>query len=404
MKKSILLGIQVFSILFFSNFFFNRLSGVRLGHPYWILSNVVMFGAVVVWVLVDAGIIKLEKYTTPRAVANFTIISLLVVSSIFSFIVPSLSIKIKSTNDMNRFKWHANGTFIIVNDLDFTGYEYDEDLDCIIEEFSGLLDGGDHTISYQEKPLICTSFGNIKNLTINNVNIDLTGVEYAGILINESRKGYIKNVEVSGIIESDGVVGGLVGSSNATIEKVTITNSLIRGNNYTGGVIGEMMNGSINIVQFQGHVYSNTVAGGLVGKMYDGVISNTIILGSVNGLLVASGIAGYTHVEVEIGTSVVHSDIEGESGAIVAFYDEKHAETVITPILFSGDIVCVEYNEEEYTYVMLGSILEDGVLVNDLNPGENTLEFHEDILLLDDSIWDIGFKQIWPFPTLIDFE
>ena len=88
-------------------------------------------------------------------------------------------------------------------------------------------------------------FGNLKNATIDNLNIQLSnngiiGGLYVGALSGLVAGGSVKNSKMTGTINSTGNVGGLIGSasSNALIQNNS-TNAIVNSTkSNSGGLIG----------------------------------------------------------------------------------------------------------------------------------------------------------------------
>lgn len=200
-----------------------------------------------------------------------------------------------------------NGVYSLESDIDLQdkewtaiGGNYNE------KPFNGTFEGNNHVISNLAQTTNVTEettyvysglFGTlgsdsvVQNLTMNNVNINMTGpaVNDSGTrlflgAIAGSTKGTIKNVTITGTVSfskcTNGTVysGGIVGMANdATIENCT-NKATVTANRYSGvagGIAGYSYNtiirncknyGAISAkcTAYSGHAY----AGGMVGRLY----------------------------------------------------------------------------------------------------------------------------------------
>ena len=113
--------------------------------------------------------------------------------------------------------------------------------------FRGTLDGGGHTISGLSgscRGLFNAIYGDgvVRNLTINNCNINNSSSDFVGAIAGINA-GHIENCHVTGNITGGENVGGIVGyntssGGNGTI--VACSNSAsITGSQYVGGIVGD---------------------------------------------------------------------------------------------------------------------------------------------------------------------
>lgn len=151
-----------------------------------------------------------------------------------------------------------------------------------LSNFSGVLDGHNHTITGNERPL----FGRLENnAVVKNLLID-TVIHYGhsestiGILAERmDGQSYVENVHTSGSITVEcnpsacSNVGGLVGVMSGTSRVYRSSSSadvLSTGNDVFsfGGLVGFMSGGSIEQSYATGDVRVVSGGGGLVGGMY----------------------------------------------------------------------------------------------------------------------------------------
>ena len=182
-------------------------------------------------------------------------------------------------------------------DLSFyTGKEFK-----IIRNFTGVFDGNGYRIlnfTYESPAQdnvglfgIIHEGGVVKNLGMENVNI--IGGSYVGGLARLN-KGKIANCYVTGFINGDSEIGGLVGFNNesGTISSCYVTGS-VGGSYRVGGLVGENEYGTITGCYATGSVSgSDSYVGGLVGTNYYGTITVCYAAGSVSGYYDIGGLVG----------------------------------------------------------------------------------------------------------------
>lgn len=138
--------------------------------------------------------------------------------------------------------WSYGKTVVLANDIDLTDTAYTS-----IPVFSGIFDGGGHTIR--------------------NLKIDYSG-STLGFIRHVGRGGQIRNLTVMGTVAPDGIrekIGGIAGRNNGTIIGCT----------------------------FSGSVAGDTTVGGIAGyNDATGIITNCHVTGSVTGKTRVGGIAG----------------------------------------------------------------------------------------------------------------
>lgn len=155
--------------------------------------------------------------------------------------------------------------------------------------FSGVLDGNGFVMSNLNKPLIDALSGTVKNLGLENININV--IDYGSVsiggLVNTNNQGEIINCYVTGEITGSGTlsasVGGLVGFS-------------------WGGKISNCYSTATIIAECSGSSWA--YAGGLVGNSASIEIENSFFVGEVlashskNGTAVADSIIASTNKNV----------------------------------------------------------------------------------------------------------
>ena len=204
---------------------------------------------------------------------------------------------------------NPSGTYTLTADIDFTDVNY------TAGNFSGVLNGGGHTISNLRTWL----FAELSGATVSNLIISGTTVSGStipnetngafGALARTAGDGaYVSDVKVkdSTFLSNRTVnqyVGGIVGKASASAESVTIENCVVQtvsvgkdpeGVVVAGGILG--MNGSTNLVIRGCDVINSSVkgkyAGGIVGKISSKTTTNLIERCTVSGVVAGTEGAG----------------------------------------------------------------------------------------------------------------
>lgn len=188
-------------------------------------------------------------------------------------------------------------TIILANDIDassLSGW-------AGIKNFAGTFDGNGHKISNlsgtQGLFSTITSTGNVKNLGMENVNINstITGV---GAICGKVNGGTIDNCYVTGTVKSSGHVGGLVGEllDGGTIKDSNANINVDGGSGVCIGGISGHNSGTITGCNVTGTVKTNNSwAGGLVGhNTGTTVIENCKTSATVTGNSGQGSVIGYT--------------------------------------------------------------------------------------------------------------
>lgn len=212
---------------------------------------------------------------------------------------------VSTVGDLQQMAFNRNKYFKLANDIDYsTAPSYWTPID----QFSGSLDGDNHTIS---NFAICNDgyragmFSNtaenatIKNLTFMNPTMELTGNNsYAGFIAAEGLKTTIDNVHIYGAkVESnedvDATFGGLMGGTYdyGTISNCSFNGTVnLPGSSRVGGLAGLARTSSkinTSLVDMDA-----TAAGGLGGIVSESGTDNTITDCEVRGNLTANNTIG----------------------------------------------------------------------------------------------------------------
>ena len=187
--------------------------------------------------------------------------------------------------DFLEIRDNLTGNYYLCADLDFGG-EFHGIPETISnpadasEFFSGIFDGGNHTVS--------------------NIYLDDFQEEYVGLFRGLGPQGIIRHLILEEIVVSGNHHGGaLVGQNYGTVHNVKVLSGLVRVQGRAGGLIGESM---ISGVVFESasaidarpyFLGSNAFnLGGLIGRNR-GIIDNCSASGTVKGNLHIGGLVGY---------------------------------------------------------------------------------------------------------------
>ncbi len=182
--------------------------------------------------------------------------------------------ELKKFRDLVNFGW-SPVTVTLTADIDLSGEEWTPIGNSPSLYFTGLFDGGGHTIN---------------NLSINSSS------NYQGLF------GCVKSGSISDLILENpqvngaGYVGALCGYSSSSISECGVINGTVSGSsNYVGGVVGYSSTSSASITACYntGSVEGNSYVGGVTG--YSRSVIACYNAGSVDGSSTSvGGVAGYS--------------------------------------------------------------------------------------------------------------
>ncbi len=276
--------------------------------------------------------------------------------------------QITTIEELNTVRYLASDYFILMNDLDFTGSEFDninstkgwDPIGDITSPFSGSFNGDGHSISnlFINSSLYYVGlFGYIDGATIDSLginNCNITGGYVIGGLAGyTSNSSTISNCYVTGEVTSvvlgddDVGVGGLVGNNYSSNISDCHTEVKVLNNNeyyYTGGLVGFNYNSSpISNCYATGDISSYTNAGGLVGwNGSSSPISNCYATGDVTGIITENdesgigGLIGYNYSSA-ISSCYATGNVSGDfyTGGLVGWND---SQSPISDCFVTGDV------------------------------------------------------------------
>ena len=302
---------------------------------------------------------------------------------------------IYTVTEMSLVGDKPEGHFRLMGDVDFENYvggcygmigEYPD------YPFSGVFDGNGYMIknfSYETSAHDFVGlFGyvegenaEIKNLMVNNIEIEAGTGDYAGGVAGYNYGGRITNVYVTGTVSGWGGVGGLAGVNYDGIVSRCGANCMVEGYEDVGGLVGTNCYQISNCLA-AGNVLGMRFAGGLVGYNWDGSIINSYNSGQAIGLEYWGGLVGYNNGGT-LGNSFWDGQIGGLNNGFGTALTTEEMQDPCTFIEAGWDFVGETENGTEDIWRMCGEGLDyphlawkhttrgdficpDGVEVNDL--------------------------------------
>lgn len=168
--------------------------------------------------------------------------------------------------------------------------------------FTGTFNGAGYTISdlYIDRPSEDNVglFGCADGVTIKDVeleDVDITGVDYVGVLGGYSSDSTISGCAVRGTVNGRHYMGGLAGwTYSSTISKCYTTGS-VTGTNFIGGLIGAFQTCTMSDCYTRASVTGDTYVAGLAAYAWMGeTITNCYSTGAVTGSNLLGGLLGYS--------------------------------------------------------------------------------------------------------------
>lgn len=175
-------------------------------------------------------------------------------------------------NDINTY-----GKVTLTNNIDMKGIELTS------KAFSGIFDGGGHTISNLIMNPTDQYTGNnglfsgleggaqVINLTLDNPKINggnFVGTICGSTIINSSNVVYISDCKIKQPTLSGFVVGGIIGKcDNVTVDGCTVSDIELSTSYTGGGLVGSFNSGSIFRASYvTGNINEGAVVGGIMGS------------------------------------------------------------------------------------------------------------------------------------------
>ncbi|QOR70157.1 metallophosphoesterase [Ruania alkalisoli] len=199
---------------------------------------------------------------------------------------------LQSAADLPKIAHDPAGEYLLVTDIDLTDVAMSQ-LGRLVT-FTGVFDGGGHTISGYTAPpgegvgLFADNHGTIRRLVVHGeVTAEVTN---AGLLADVNH-GTIEQVRTAGTLTASSRVGGIVGDHHGTLVDSYSTADVRATGLYAGGTVGIARSGSVtaNVLATGAVVADTRNAGGVVSYGYEETAVQHVV--SLNSLVSAPSYA-----------------------------------------------------------------------------------------------------------------
>lgn len=337
-----------------------------------------------------------------KSVSIFSNLTYSVIMILFTITLMSLTyvkyavININNESDFDRILLNTSGRYKLTRNIYINSINDDM---CIVDTFSGTLDGNGYTIIGLNKPLFCeVSTGIISNLNIDSFANNSNDIIYYrfGVLALTNR-GKLNDVHITGNIEGDFSIGGIVGYNQGSIINSSFIGTINTSfSNYTGGIVAEN-EGLIETSYSAGIINGDMGVGGLVGFSNGGSVLNSYSKMDINGERYLGGIVGLVTNETILDGLIVYGNIIGSFNVnVVANGNFQY----LNKFLFTGSI----YSSEN---IYIDKILFTRDQTFDI-PIDNKVQlsiinddFLKEVLNLDLNIWTTIHQNNSVLPYLI---
>ncbi|WP_171632003.1 GLUG motif-containing protein [Paenibacillus plantarum] len=271
--------------------------------------------------------------------------------------------------------------FKLSNDIDLNVSPYNEGdgwqpIGSDGSAFRGNIDGNGHIIrglTIRKSTIDFVGlFGQLElgstvtNMRLENVNI--TGNWVVGGLAGHNRFGSISNSYVTGTVNGNHAIGGLVGFNDGTITNSYASASVI-GNVEIGGLVGVNMNGTITTSYATGIVSGTNQSGGLVGVNNRTITNSYYNNGSSHQDDTGKG-TGLTVSEMKMKTSFNGWNFASDWFQLPNEYPQLWAFTTLTKGTNPGTTKLnntrngMEYSVKGSAYIPITGTSTDNIIVN----------------------------------------
>lgn len=264
-------------------------------------------------------------------------------------------ISVSTAKDFLKMKDFPTQEYHLEADIDLSDVEQTE---ALIPQFSGVLDGKNHTVTGLKVPLFGQMNGKVSNLAIANNQLEVNMDTEAGVFANQM--------------------------TSAAVEKVLIYNSKI--NNTAGkaaGFVGTINNSTLKNIFVHGEVHAKSMASGFVLNANGSTIENI-----------------YTNVQAN-----------GTEGA--GFVVSSTGETTYKNICSVGDVSANMYKlSKDITQITNGyefaaangmASSEENSSIKNIGKEVWTKDFYTTTLGLNSEVWDTEQADTNGYPSLKGF-
>ncbi len=325
--------------------------------------------------------------------------------------------EIRTIDDFLNISNKLDGDYILMNDLDFTGFTKESGSSVITGIFTGRLDGNNKTIRNLTNYSLFEQFrGTAIHLNISDFENRRANENFVAAFAGQTYNATLRDMKFTNITltgaNNVAVVSGMDGRENANsiFDRISVKNANVQGSGvYLSTFVGRKFGGKISNVYVEGHIETTTTEnGGLVGAihqnvMIENVVTNVSITKSQNTYNNAShyfngGMIGNIYDTPSIRNSIALGNMSG--------YTDTSGNTFI-PYKFTGaetsQVIAGLENCFEYANAMGSSRItnETNGKLNEVNQKEvHTKVFYKDRLHFDESIWNLDTVETVGLPTL----
>lgn len=262
------------------------------------------------------------------------------------------------------YQFNSDAHYLLMNDINFANneefsiiggsYIYTDESQTV--KFSGILDGLGHTIkgiTTEDQAIIGYNTGIIKNIIIEDININSENYLYSAFIAKNDGKVQNISIKESVIINAttEGTAG-IVGYNTETIENCS-NSGKINGVKHVGGIVGYNTK-TIENCSNNGEIIGNVRTAGICGNLSEGFIKNCTNSGKITGATeYTGGIVGENYAVVqdcsnsgEIIGNARTGGIVGQSRSII---QNCNNTGTITGNTATGGITGWNYNVAEIT-------------------------------------------------------
>ncbi len=287
---------------------------------------------------------------------------------------------IKTADQLQAMKNNLGGKYILMKDIDLSGYNWDV-VGNINNPFTGELNGNGHSITnlilnrdtYDYVGLIGRmEGGKITNLGLEDAEVN--GKMWVGAIAGYSYNSTISNCFVAGRVSGYSDVGAVAGSNiYSSVVKDCYSLASVSADDYrAGGLVGHNTDNSTITNSFsKGDVSGNTSVGGLVGQNSQGSISKSYSSGSVTGNSNTAGFLGWND-NGTLNTCYWDTQKSGQTGGVglgnaagvTGVTSAELKELILSGMLPGAALLQPQINTEIYFQVGINSGMESQIMID----------------------------------------
>ena len=195
---------------------------------------------------------------------------------------------ITTADELQAMQYDLSGKYILMNDIDLSGYEWTPVGNNDMGPFKGVFNGNGKVVKNlsinRPSETMQGFFGYASNAIIKNVgleNVDISCKEDSAGLLACTNNAYsttvsITNCYVTGKLKGYASVGGLASDLRGTVEACYTNVSISVSTGGNGGLIGDFWGGSIKNSYSEGNMYGmhSGMSGGFIGEINNAVVEN----------------------------------------------------------------------------------------------------------------------------------